>query len=93
MFPSLLEKTWKHYQLTKTVSRAICYRDDPEGNIIILSKFSFTKNQLEVLNKNLNLFQIKNFKWKIKLKAFSELKEGQTYLTSNQNHTIIPSTH
>ena len=34
--------------LRKTVSRAIRYRDDPEGNVINLSKYSFTKKQFKV---------------------------------------------
>ena len=37
----------------KIVSRAVLYRDGPEGNVIHLSKYSFTKNQFKVLNENL----------------------------------------
>ena len=37
----------------KTVSRAVHYRDDPEGNVINLFKYSFSKNQFKLLNKKL----------------------------------------
>ena len=40
--------------LQKAISRAAWYRDEPDGNVINLSKHSFTKKQFKVLNKNLN---------------------------------------
>ena len=39
----------------KAISRATWYRDDLGGSVINLSKHSFTKKQIKVLNKNLNL--------------------------------------
>ena len=38
----------------KKLSRAIPGRDDSEGIIINFSKYSFTKNKFNVLNKKLN---------------------------------------
>ena len=59
------------------------FTTDPSGNVVNLSKHSFTKPQYELLNKNLNFCpkpskfniqtfkeDIKKFKRKIKLKAF-----------------------
>ena len=75
MFSSIFKKLWKHYQLTKTGFKAT---NDPEGNVINLFEYSFTKNQFKVLNKNLNFcptpgcYNKKEIKTerKIKLKAF-----------------------
>ena len=39
--------------IRKTISRASRYRDDPDGNVMNLSKHSFTKKQFKVLSKNL----------------------------------------
>ena len=44
----------ENIKLRKAVSRAIRYRDNPEGNVMNLSKYLFTKNQFKILNKNLN---------------------------------------
>ena len=33
------------YQLKEVFSRAICYTDNPQGILIIISQYSFTNNQ------------------------------------------------
>ena len=86
--------------LRKTISRAARYRDDPDGNVINLSKHSFTKKQFKLLNKNLNFCpmpgyynkkeiktDIENFERKIKLKSFFELKNQNK---SNENNSTSP---
>ena len=91
--------------LRKTISRATRDRDKPEGHPINFSKYSFTKNQFKLLNKNLKFYpapgyydkkEIKaqnqlNFKRKIKLEVFLELK-GENKADKNNNTTLdIPN--
>lgn len=79
------------------------YRDNPERNAINLSRYSFTKSQFKVLNKNLNFCPdpgyynkkeiktvIKNFERKIKSKAFFELKERNKADKNNNDTYNIP---
>ena len=40
--------------LRKTIEKSIKYQSDPNGNIINLTKHSFTKTEYKLLNKNLN---------------------------------------
>ena len=90
--------------LRKTISRAARYRDDPDGNVINLSKHSFTKIQFKVLHKNLNFCptpgyynkkevktDIKNFERKIKLKSFFELKKQDKPNKNNNTSSDIPN--
>ena len=51
---NIILKSYGNIYLQKTVSRAIHYRDDLEGNVN-LSKYSFSKNQFKLLNKILKL--------------------------------------
>ena len=43
-FSNLFKNYWNIISLRKTISRAVQYRDDPDGNIINFSKHSFTKS-------------------------------------------------
>ena len=71
-------------RLQKTFTRLVLLRNDPNRNVINLSKYSFLKGQYNLLNKNLNFCttpryynkeklkrDIKTFTWKIKLKKHS----------------------
>ena len=40
-----------YVNIQRTISRAAQYRDDPDGNVTHLSKYSFTKKQFKVLCK------------------------------------------
>ena len=77
--------------------------DDPEGNVINLSRYSITKDQFKVSNKIFNFCptrvyhnekeiktEIKSFQRKIKRKAF-ELKEGNKTDKNNNTTSDIPN--
>ena len=70
-------------RLRKIIARSILLRNDPNGNLINLSKYSFTKGQYNLLNNNLNFCptprhynkeelkrDIKTFTRKIKLRGY-----------------------
>ena len=68
----------------KQFQKTIPCRDDPECNVINLSKYLFTKNQSKVLNKNYcptpGYYNMKEIKTEIKnfenkIKVFFEVKE------------------
>ena len=96
-----IQKLWKHCQLTKDNFKGSAF---PDGNVINLSKHSFTKIQFKVLHKNLNFCptpgyynkkevktDIKNFERKIKLKSFFELKKQDKPNKNNNTSSAIPN--
>ena len=86
-------------RIGKATSRTIQHRSDPNGNIINLSKHSFTKEgQYDLLNRNLNFCptpaqynkstlkkDLESFNRKIKLKAFFRNKKIQKQETELAN--------
>ena len=85
-------------RIRKAISRTIQHRSDPNGNIINLSKHSFTKGQYDLLNKNLNFCptpeyykknilkkDLESFNGKIKLKVFFRNKNVQKQQTELAN--------
>ena len=79
-FKISLPSNWSIKRLRKTIERINQYRADPFGIVINILKFSFTKYQYKLLNKNLNfcptperynknevINNLKEFKRKIKL--------------------------
>ena len=106
-YPPTSNKVYtKHHanfiRIRKAISRTIQHRSDPNGNIINLSKHSFTKGQYDLLNKNLNFYPIpghynksilkkdlKSFNRKIKLKAFFCNKNVQKQETELANKEPI----
>ena len=65
-------------------------RDYAVGNVTNLSKYSFTKNQFKVLNKNLNFcltpgyYSKKEIKTEIKKNFEREIKHKASFLTSGR---------
>ena len=90
--------------LQKTISMAARYRDDPDGNVINLSKHSFTKKQFKVLNKISNFCptpgyynkkaiktDIKILERKVKLEISCELKNQSIINEKNSASLDIPN--
>ena len=90
--------------LRKTISRAARERDDPDGNVINLSKHPFTKKQFSILNKILNFCpmpgnhnkkeiktDIRNFETKIELKSFFWLENQDKPNENNSITSDIPN--
>lgn len=51
------------------------YRDNPERNAINLSRYSFTKSQFKVLNKNLNFCPDPGYYNKKEIKTHKKLRK------------------
>ena len=82
-------------KLRRTTEKSIQYQHDPSGNVINLSKFSFSKNVYRLLNKNLNFvptgevynktqlkYDFNNFFRRIKLKG--HFKDNEQANDSNE---------
>ena len=77
-------------RLPKTFTRSIPLRNDSNGNVINLSKYSFTKRQYNLLNKNLNFCQTPGYykkeELKRNIKAFTKkLKLKEPFYNNNEN--------
>ena len=88
------------FKLQRTITNALRYKSDPSGNVVNLSKHSFSFDTYKLLNKNLNFIptseryknqlssDLQNFFRLIKLRA--HFKDETCIATVNQPNEQVP---